>query len=123
MATRGSASAYAVGNTPPEVTWTVVRGDTASFRVYVTDDTKTALNIPDWEIKMDIKRVGSLILSLTPAADPDDAVGEFTVSLAANQSGILETGDVFDIQLTSNPAQYVWTVAQGRMVIIEDITN
>tara|TARA_R110001606_G_scaffold301075_2_gene448760 strand:+ start:1279 stop:1653 length:375 start_codon:yes stop_codon:yes gene_type:complete len=121
--TRGSASSYAVGNTPPEVVWTVVRGDTASFRVYVTDDNKVALNIPDWDIKMDIKRNGVLVMSLTPAADADDAVGEFTVSLLATESEILETGDIFDIQLTSNPPQYVWTVAQGSMSIIEDVTD
>lgn len=121
--TRGSASSYAVGNTPPEVVWTVVRGDTASFRVYVTDDNKIALNIPDWDIKMDIKRAGVLVLSLTPAPDADDLAGEFTVSLTAAQSEILETSDIFDIQLTSNPAQYVWTVAQGSMKILEDVTD
>jgi hypothetical protein len=48
--TRGSASSYDVGNRPPIVNWTVVRGDTASFRVYVTDDAKQPLNIPDWDI-------------------------------------------------------------------------
>ena len=121
--TRGSASSYAVGNTPPEVVWTVVRGDTASFRVYVADDNKVALNIPDWDIKMDIRRSGSLVMTLLPAADADDGPGEFTVSLTDAQSNVLETGDVFDIQLTSNPAQYVWTVAQGSMKIIEDITE
>ncbi len=31
------ASSYSVGLTPPDVLWTVVRGDTASFRVYVTE--------------------------------------------------------------------------------------
>lgn len=121
--TRGSASSYAVGNTPPEVVWTVVRGDTASFRVYVADDNKVALNIPDWDIKMDIRRSGSLVMTLLPVADADDGPGEFTVSLTDAQSEVLETGDVFDIQLTSNPAQYVWTVAQGSMKIIEDITE
>lgn len=123
MATRGSASSYAVGNRPPQVTWTVVRGDTASFRVYVADDNKVALNIPDWDIKMDVRRSGTLVMTLLPAADADDASGEFTVSLTAAQSEILETGDIFDIQLTSNPAQYVWTVAQGSMIIIEDVTE
>lgn len=121
--TRGSASSYAVGNKPPEVTWTVVRGDTASFRVYVADDAKVALNIPDWSIKMDIKRAGSLVMTLLPFQDADDAVGEFTVSLASSESEILETGDIFDIQLTANVGDTVWTVAQGSMIIIEDVTD
>ena len=134
MATlRGSASSYDVGNKPPTVTWTVVRGDTASFRVYVTDDEKQPLNIPDWTIDMKIKRPilakdkgiitdnATLVLSLNPAADADDQPGEFTVSLLSSESQILETGDIFDIQL-SNPA-YVWTVAQGKMTILEDVTD
>lgn len=121
--TRGSASSYAIGNTPPEVKWTVVRGDTASFRVYVTDDQKQPINIPDWSIAMDIKRSGSTIISLVPAQDADDAAGEFTVFLAAAESQILETGDVFDIELSLPQDATVWTVAQGSMIIIEDVTN
>lgn len=118
MATRKT---YNVGNVPPEVIWTVVRGDTASFKVYVTDDAKQPLNIPDWSIKMDIERDGVDIVVLYPEADPDDAVGEFTVFLDSYQSELLQTNDVFDIQLT-DPTR-VWTVAQGKMLIIEDVTE
>jgi hypothetical protein len=130
---RGSASSYDVGNKPPTVNWTVVRGDTASFKVYVTDDVKQPLNIPDWTIDMEIKRPNNaadsgkitddatLILTLTPSADPDDLPGEFTVFLSSEQSAILETGDIFDIELSTT--DLVWTVAQGSMVVIEDVTN
>ncbi len=134
MATlRGSASSYDVGNKPPTINWTVVRGDTASFRVYVTDDEKQPLTIADWTINMKIKRPNnsadlgiitdnaSVILSLNPIADPDDQPGEFTVSLLSSESQILETGDIFDIQLSN--AAYVWTVAQGSMKILEDVTD
>lgn len=124
---------YSVGNIPPQVAWTVVRGDTAAFRIYLTDDTKTALNIPDWTIAMKIKRPNleknlgvitddaTLILTLTPSPDADDAAGEFTVSLTANQSESLETGDIFDIQVSQIGT--VWTVAQGKMIILEDVTD
>jgi hypothetical protein len=136
MATlRGSRDLYDVGNRPPIVNWTVVRGDTASFRVYVTDDAKQPLNIPDWTIAMKIKRPTSsadlgvitdnatVVLELYPAADLDDAPGEFTVFLSAAESVQLESGDIFDIQLsTVNDAQ-VWTVAQGKMIILEDVTD
>lgn len=130
---RGSASSYDVGNKPPTVNWTVVRGDTASFKVYVTDDVKQPLNIPDWTIDMEIKRPNNsansgkitddatLILTLTPSADPDDLPGEFTVFLSSEQSAILETGDIFDIELSTT--DLVWTVAQGSMIVIEDVTN
>lgn len=137
MATlRGSGSSYSVGNTPPRVTWTIVRGDTASFRVYVTDDERQPLNIPDWTISMEIKRPNNVnqnnlglitddatnIVTLTPAPDSDDEPGEFTVFLAADQSEILQTGDIFDIELSLPQDAIVWTVAQGYIVILEDVT-
>ncbi len=131
--TRGSAGSYSVGNRPPTVSWTVVRGDTSAFRVYVTDDEKQPLVIADWTIDMEIKRPNNpadagiitddanTILTLTPAADADDLAGEFTVSLTAEESSILETGDIFDIEL-SDPTR-VWTVAQGSIIVLEDVTN
>lgn len=124
---------YNVGNTPPQVVWTIVRGDTASFKVYVADDAKLPLTIADWNILMKVKRPinaadagvitdnATTILTLVPAADPDDAPGEFTVSLLASQSQLLQTGDIFDIQL-SDPTR-VWTVARGSMVVLEDVTD
>jgi hypothetical protein len=126
-----SQSAYAVGLKPPTVTWTVVRGDTAAFRVYVADDNKDPLVIEDWTIAMEIKRPDTtpgeftdnaeLVVELEPIPAATDAEGEFTVSLTANESVLLETGDIFDIELRD--ASRVWTVARGTMVIIEDVTN
>lgn len=127
------ARGYSVGNVPPQVAWTLVRGDTAAFRVYVTDDSKAALTIDDWTISMKIKRPNlaknlgvitddaELILTLTPAPDDNDLAGEFTVSLASDESELLESGDIFDIQL-SQPGT-VWTVAQGKIIVIEDVTD
>lgn len=126
---------YSVGATPPYVSWTVVRGDTASFRVYVTDDSQTPLNIPEWSIKMQVKRPNnlsvpgeitddaSLILNLVPEQDPDDQAGEFTVFLSAENSLLLQTNDIFDIELSLPQNQIVWTVAQGKMIILEDVTS
>jgi hypothetical protein len=133
--TRGSAGSYSVGNRPPTVSWTIVRGDTAAFKVYVTDDERAPLALEDWSIEMQIKRpenlsnagvitdAATLILTLTPEQDEDDAAGEFTVSLSALQSALLETGDIFDIELSTDQDQIVWTVAQGSVVILEDVTD
>jgi hypothetical protein len=115
------AKTYSVGALPPQVIWTVVRGDTASFRVFVTDDARVPLLIDEWTLKADIRRAGTLIISLTPEQRDTDGEGEFTVSLTDSESDILETGDLFDIQLSSD--SYVWTVAQGSMKIIEDVTE
>lgn len=127
----GSQSLYNVGAKPPEVIWTVVRGDTSAFKVCVTDDAKQPLNISDWTIEMKVKRPNStpgiitddaeLVTELYPTADADDEDGEFTVRLTSTESADLETGDIFDIQLSA--ADEVWTVAQGSLIILEDVTD
>lgn len=126
---------YYLGSGAPSVIWTIIRGDTASFKVYVTDDAKQPINVPDWTIKMEIKRLNTpvdppvmtddatTIITLYPAADPDDLAGEFTVFLSAVESVQLETGDIFDIELRLPQDQLVWTVAQGYVRILEDVTN
>jgi hypothetical protein len=132
---RGSQKSYDIGNPPPTVIWTVVRGDTSGFKVYVTDDAKVPLILKgagsEWDIAMKIKRPNStpgvitdnatLVLNLYPVADEDDLVGEFTVWLTAAESVQLQTGDIFDIQV-SDPTR-VWTVAQGTFKILEDVTD
>jgi len=118
---------YALGSAPPEVRWTVVRGDSAAFRVYVTNDAREPLYLNDWEIAMDIYRpsTSQVIISLSPEPiEFQDSEGTFTVSLTSSQSELLETGDIFDIQLTELLSEgRVWTVAKGSMVILEDVTQ
>ena len=137
MATlRGSSTGtYDIGEAPPFVNWTFVKGDTASFRVYVTDDARQPLNIPDWTISMQIKRptttpvipgeitdTATLMYTIVPAPDADDADGEFTVSLTAAQTTALRTNDIFDIELSLPADSIVWTVAQGKVTVLEDVT-
>jgi hypothetical protein len=117
MATRN----YNIGSEPPQIQWTIVRGDTAAFKVYVTDDSRVPLDISEWSISADFRQENSVVVSTTPAVGIDDGDGEFTVSLTSAQTEVLETGDVFDIQLSDDAR--VWTVAQGRMVVIEDVTD
>jgi hypothetical protein len=128
---RSQQNSYSVGLIPPQVTWTIVRGDTASFRVYVTDDNRDPLVIEDWTIAMEVKRPNTtagdftddaeLIVELEPVPTEIDGDGEFTVSLTAEESVLLETGDIFDIELSD--ASRVWTVARGTVIVIEDVTN
>ncbi len=122
-----TTDSYALGDLPPEVRWTVVRGDSAAFRVYVTNDSREPLYLDDWEIKMDIYRPSTdeVIVSLEPQPiEFQDVEGSFTVTLLSSQSELLETGDIFDIQLTELLSEgRVWTVAKGSMVIIEDVTE
>jgi hypothetical protein len=118
------SSAYSIGSEPPTITWTVVSGDTASFRVYVEDDDRNPLDLSTWTLAMDIVRPSEdndVIVSLTPTiTEDDDATGSFTVSLSSSDSQVLETDDEFDIQI-SDPDR-VWTLAKGTMIIIDDIT-
>lgn len=132
---RGAAKFVDVGTRPPFATWTFVRGDTAAFRVFSVDDARQPLNISDWSIEMRIKRPredlefatisdnADIVMTLLPSATPDDGPGEFTVSLTAEQSEILETGDIFDIELSLPQRVKVWTVVQGSIVVLEDVTD
>jgi hypothetical protein len=136
MATyRGQASTYDIGEAPPFVNWTFVKGDTAAFKVYLTDDAKVPLVIPDWNISMQIKRpttspivpgqitdTATLLYTLTPSQDENDEIGEFTVSLTASETATLRTNDIFDIEVSLPQDQIVWTVAQGKLIVLEDVT-
>lgn len=114
-----------IGSEPPQSVWTIVRGDTASFKMYVQDDDGNPLIINDWTIKMDFYRpsTDSLILTINPEAGETDGPGEFTVYLDSSQTELLQTDDEFDIQLSSTGDTIVWTVLQGKVKIIEDITD
>jgi hypothetical protein len=125
---------YNLGNIPPLVNWTVVIGDSASFRIYVEDDLGNELDytndesgdITGWDIHADFRRYtlpndNDLLFTLTPYATEFDDPGEFTVTLSPEQSKILRTGDVFDVQLSD--ATRVWTVCQGEMIMIGEVTD
>jgi hypothetical protein len=129
----GSQSLYNLGAKPPEVIWTVVKGDTAAFRVYVQDDACVPLVISEWTIDLEIKRPNlavnkgkitddaTLVVELYPIQTSADSDGEFTVFLNSQNSSLLQTGDIFDIELTDGFR--VWTVAQGSFIVLEDVTN
>ena len=137
MATyRGQGSStYDIGEKPPFVNWTIVKGDTASFMVYLTDDSKQPLVIPDWDIEVEFKRpttpvnpqiitdTATLIFSITPEQDLSDDDGEFKVNLTAAQTAQLRTNDIFDIEIRLPQNVLVWTVAQGKITLLEDVTN
>ena len=124
-------SVYDIGDAPPLVKWTIVKGDTVAFRIYVTDDAKDPLVIANWTIAAKFRRPDTAnnfdqdsagtIFTITPAPDAGDGTGEFTVKLTSVQSAQLRTGDVFDVQLSD--ATRVWTVARGQMVVLEDVTG
>jgi len=124
-------SVYDIGDAPPLVKWTIVKGDTVAFRIYVTDDAKNPLVIANWTIAAKFRRPDTAnnfdqdsagtIFTITPATDAGDGTGEFTVKLTSVQSAQLRTGDVFDVQLSD--ATRVWTVARGQMVVLEDVTG
>jgi hypothetical protein len=125
MAQYRSQSPIAIGSEPPQSIWTIVRGDTASFKMYVQDDAGEPLEISDWTIAMDFYRPSttSVVLTVTPEADEDDGPGEFTVYLEYDETELLETADEFDIQMANTGNLVVWTVLQGTVKMIEDITD
>ena len=122
---RGYAQSFTVGYEPPTVAWTVVKGDTASFRVYVTDNDRNPLDVSAWSIAMDIvpPNTSVPVVELSPGATIDDGPGEFTVSLTSAESSLLTTGDRFDIQMSTTSPASVWTVAKGTMSMIDSVTE
>jgi hypothetical protein len=125
MAQYRNQSPYQIGSEPPQSIWTIVRGDTASFKMYVQDDAGEPLEISDWTIEMDFYRPSttSVVLTVIPEADEDDGPGEFTVYLEYDETEILETDDEFDIQMATTANAIVWTVLQGTINMVEDITD
>lgn len=121
-----AAKTYSVGVEPPTLSWTLVRGDTSSFEVYVTDGSKLPLTISAWTRLMQIKRLDpttgeyTLITSITPQ-EKIGVAGTIIVNLTSGQSKLLQTGDVFDIEFSD--ATKVWTIAKGSVIVIKDITN
>jgi hypothetical protein len=117
---------YNLGNRPPLINWTIVTGDSAAFRIYVQDDLGDPIDVDLWTIRSQFRRysdnVGDdLLFTLTPTPSDLDGPGEFTLSLTPAQSKQLLTGDVFDVQLSD--ATRVWTVCQGEMVMIGEVTD
>lgn len=126
MAQYRNQSPYQIGSEPPQSVWTIVSGDTASFKMYVQDDSGNPLVIGDWSIEMDFYREGATsnpILTINPEADEDDGPGEFTVFLSSAESELLQSDDLFDIQMSLPADIIVWTVLQGRVNVIQDITE
>jgi hypothetical protein len=124
MAQYRNQTPYQIGSEPPQSIWTIVRGDTASFKMYVQDDAGDPLIIEDWTITMDFARpnTSSVILTVTPSAEEGEPDGEFTVYLEYDETELLETDDEFDIQMANSGNAVVWTVLQGKVKMIEDIT-
>jgi hypothetical protein len=125
MATYRNQQNISIGSEPPQSVWTIVRGDTAGFKMYVQDDNGNPLVASDWTITMDFYRpsTDTVVLTVNPEADPDDGPGEFTVSLAYDETEILNSEDQFDIQMATTGNTIVWTVLQGKVAMVEDITN
>ena len=126
MAEYRTSGTISIGSQPPQSIWTVVSGDTASFKMYVQDDAGNPLVIADWTIEMDFYRDGATsnpILTVNPEADEDDGPGEFTVFLSSTETTLLQSDDVFDIKMSLPLNVVVWTVLQGTMNVLEDITG
>ena len=43
--------------------------------------------------------------------------------IPAAETNSLLTNDIFDIQLSTAQDDIVWTVAQGRLIVLEDVTD
>ena len=116
-----------LGLEPVNVTWNIVRGDTASIRIdFLEEDESTAIDISDWEI------VASAYDPKTSFFDELEVVvnsGHIIVTAPAEITGTWGTGIrsrvnelSFDVEITLDDDS-VWTAVRGFISVIGDVTG
>ena len=128
MATlRGSSGSYLIGSAPPEIVWTVVRGDTAKLRVdFLENDESTHYDITNWEFASSTYDFRGDIL------DPlEVTVGDGYVDIVAPASLTAEWGNgyssivgelAFDLEATLDDGT-VWTPVIGVITVLGDVSG
>ena len=115
------------GLEPVNITWNVVRGDTASLRIdFLEDDEQTTYNITGWDITATVynpKTEGFQELDVTK----ED--GYVIVTAEADVTGTWGTGIrarvnelSFDVEVVLDDNS-VWTPVRGFISVIGDVTG
>ena len=127
MSTCDNGSTISIGANPANVKWTIIRGDTSSFKVmFYEKDEVTLIDTSDWTFASSTyDQKGNVVDSLTVTSGLGYA--EITAP-----SGITETWGTgyktgfiaelaFDLEITT-PTK-VWTPIIGTIAVISDISG
>jgi hypothetical protein len=127
--TRGSSNFYAVGNTPPDVTWTVVRGDSASFTVSLLEnDEVTAFDTEGWTYSATAYDPTSDVLDDLPVTVEGSVVTVTAPAETTANWGIRYKSVVaelsFDLQavVPDGNSTITWTPVIGTICVLGDVT-
>ena len=107
----------------------IYRGDTKVYTVYFFDEDER-LDLADFTIRFTVKENKtdtdeSAIISVEGVvAEADEEFGIATISLTKDDTDDLTPGDYYyDIQLSNNETEVVYTVRYGLFTVIADITR
>lgn len=105
----------------------LVQGDTMSFKIVLTDDAASPIDLTGTTADMEIKRVdNTLVLALTTGDGiefTDAGNGEMTITIEASDTSALDPEYTYryDVQWTNGTT--VRTLAWGTIGIIQQITD
>lgn len=102
-----------INNVPEKVNWTVYRGDTAGFTIYVNDDNGAPINITTWTWTANLSNSthsSSAALGITSASS--------SISVRIDDWESLEVENTFDVRAVKDDDS-IWTVIRG-LIAVED---
>jgi hypothetical protein len=116
-----------LGQEPVNITWNVVRGDTASIRIdFLEEDETTAIDISGWEIvssaydprttffdELDVSVYSGYIILTAPA----EITENWGTGIRARVNELS-----FDVQVTLED-DTIWTAVRGFISVIGDVTG
>lgn len=127
MSTCDNGSTLSIGASPANIKWTVVRGDTASFKVmFLEKDEVTPIDTTDWTfVSSTYDQKGNVVDTLTVNSGlgyaeivaPSEVTETWGVGF--KNGVILELA--FDLEVTT--PEKVWTPIIGTIAVISDISG
>jgi hypothetical protein len=104
---------------PARLDFSVVRGNTFSWSITVSTSSGT-VDISAFSVIAQIRRRGELVDAF--AIDDSEAEdGQIVLSLTAAQSAALQSGDTWDLLLTS--PSYAGTLVTGQLIITPRVSE
>jgi hypothetical protein len=116
-----------LGLEPVNITWNIVRGDTANLRIdFLEEDETTHYDISQWQI---ISTVYDPKTTIFDEISVTKNQGWIVVTATAEETGLWGTGMksrlnelAFDVEVILNDGS-VWTPVKGSISLIGDVTG
>jgi hypothetical protein len=117
------------GATPANIQWTVVRGDTATFRVdFLENDEVTYFDTSDWTYKATAyDKSGDLLDELTVEVEDGYVIVKAPADLTANwgsayRSVVAELPFDLQVKIVDGTDITIWSPVIGTICVLGDVT-